>query len=148
MRWVKRIAVVLVAVLVGLTAALIGLMGYVSWKDEVSQRAYFNARPIVRSMRESTSLNGPNSPPAREAFLRLFRIGSNMGDVLAALAGEGFHRLLTSQQEVAESQVRCRFQESPNLYIAIFPMVWILHLGFDKTNKLEQVRVDKIPMAL
>jgi hypothetical protein len=147
MRWVKRIAVVLVAVLVGLTAALVGLIGYVSWKDEASQRAYFNARPIAKSMRESTPLNGPNSPPARDAFLRLFPIGSDMGDALAALAGEGFHCRLMSQQEVAESQVRCRFQESPNLYIVIFPMVWTLHLGFDKSNRLEHVRVDKIPMA-
>jgi len=81
-------------------------------------------------------------------LLKLFPIGSDMGDVLAALAGEEFHCLLTSQQEVAESQIRCRFQESPNLYIVIFPMVWTLHLGFDKTNKLEQVRVDKIPIAL
>ena len=71
-----------------------------------------------------------------------------MGDVLAGLAGEGFHCLLTSQQEAAESRVRCKFQESPNLYIAIFPMVWTLYLGFDKTNRLEQVRVDKIPIAL
>src|SRR2546423_8328622 len=102
MRWVKRIAVVLVAVLVGLTAALIGLMSYVSWKDESSQRTYFNARPIVKSMRESTSLNGPNSSPAREALLRLIPIGSDMGDVLAALAAEGFHCLLTGQQEAAE----------------------------------------------
>jgi len=49
---------------------------------------------------------------------------------------------MTNQQEVAESQVRCRFQEIPT-YTSRSSHGLILHLGFDKTNKLEQVRVDK-----
>ena len=148
MRWIKRIAFILIAVVFTLIAVVFGLMGFVIWKDERSKQAYFNARPIVKSLRESRSPNGPDSVPARDAFLRRFPIGSEMGDVLGSLAVEGFHCLLTSRLEAAASQVRCRLQENPDLIIVIFPMVWTLHLGFDKANKLEQVRVGQIPIAL
>jgi hypothetical protein len=141
MRWVKRIFSVLIA-------AVFGLIGLVYWRDERSQQAYFNARPIVKSLRKSDSRNGPDSVPARDVFVKRFPIGSDMGDVLGALAVEGFHCLLTSRMEAVESQMRCILQENPDLIIVIFPMVWTLHLEFDKANKLKQVRVDRIPIAL
>jgi hypothetical protein len=51
-------------------------------------------------------------------------------------------------EEAAESQVRCILQDNPDPIIVFFPMMWMLHLGFDKANKLDQVRVDQIPSAL
>jgi hypothetical protein len=144
MRWIKRIVFVFFV----LIAVVSGSIGFVSWRDERSKQAYFNARPIVKSLRESKSRNGPDSAPAKDAFLRRFPIGSDMGDVLGSLAVEGFQCLLTSRLEAAASQVRCSLQENPDLTIVIFPMVWTLYLGFDKANKLEQVRVDQIPIAL
>ena len=131
MRWIKRIIFVLIAVLSGLT-------GFVLWRDDRSQQAYFSTRPLIKSLNEANSRNGPDSVPARHAFLRRFPIGSDMGDVLGALAVEGFHCASTSRLETTESQVRCSLQENPDLIILFFPMMWILHLGFDKANKLER----------
>jgi hypothetical protein len=148
MRWIRRIIFVLIAVVFGLIAVLSGLTGFVLWRDDRSQQAYFNTRPLIKSLNEANSRNGPDSVPARHAFLRRFPIGSDMVDVLGALAVEGFHCALKSRLEAAESQVRCSLQENPDLIIVFFPMMWILHLGFDKANKLDQVRVDQIPSAL
>ena len=68
-----------------------------------------------------------------------------MGDDLGALAVAG---VSLHVEEAAESQVRCTLQDNPDPIIEFFPMMWILHLGFDKANKLDQVRVDRIPSAL
>src|SRR5262245_49948866 len=144
MRWITRIVFVLVAVF----AVLCGLTGFVLWRGARSQQAYCNTRPLIKSLNEANSRNGPDSVPARHAFLGQFPIGTDMGDVLSALAVDGFHCALTSRLEAAESQVRCSLQENPDLIIVFFPMMWILNLGFDKANKLDQVRVDQIPSAL
>ena len=132
-------------VLIGVLSLFIGS---ILWSDERSQQAYFNARPIAKSLRAANSRNGPYSVPARDAFLKRFPIGSDMGDILGVLAVEGFYCLLTSRLEAAESQTQCRLQESPHLIIVISPMVWTLHLGFDKANRLEQVHVDQFSSAL
>jgi|RhiMethySRZTD1v2_1073278.scaffolds.fasta_scaffold1140944_1 hypothetical protein len=141
MRWIKRIVFVLIAV-------LSGLIGFILCSDERSEQAYFMARPIAKSLRAANSRNGLHSVPARDALLMRFPIGSDMSDVLGALVGEGFYCLLTSRLEAAESQMQCTLQESPDLIIVIFPVLWTLHLSFDKANRLEQVRVDQFSSAL
>ena len=148
MRWIRRIIFVLIAVVFGLIAVLSGLTGFALWRDDRSQQAYFNTRPLLKSLNEANSRNGPDSVPARHAFLTRFPIGSDMGDVLGALAVEGFHCALRSRPEAAESQVQCSLQENPDPIIVFFPMMWTLHLGFDKAKKLDQLRIDQIPSAL
>src|SRR5215813_5727955 len=141
MRWFKRIFFILIAV-------LSGFIGFILWSDERSQQAYFNARPIAKSLRAASSRNGTYSVPARDAFLQRFPMGSDMGNIVGALAVEGFDCLLTSRFETAQSQMQCTLQESLDLIIVIFPVLWTLHLSFDKANRLEQVRVDQFSSAL
>jgi hypothetical protein len=141
MRWIKRIILVLIAV-------LSGLIGFILWSDERSQQAYFNARPIAKSLRAASSRNGPHSVPLRDAFLKRFPMGSDMGKIIGALAVEGFNCLLTSRFEAAQSQMQCTLQESPDLIIVISQVLFTLHLSFDKANRLEQVRVDQFSSAL
>jgi len=48
---VKRLVFVLIAV-------FSGLINFILWSDERSQQAYFNARPIAKSLRAASSRNG------------------------------------------------------------------------------------------
>lgn len=61
MRWIKRIVIILLAV-------LFGLMGFILCSDERSEQAYFTARPIAKSLRAANSRNGLHSDSARDAL--------------------------------------------------------------------------------
>src|SRR5258705_12404061 len=101
-------------------------------------------------VRECAELGAP--PSATPTSSKFFKV-CNFGKVCRIIDGvvecTASIRLIRDNVVVHEGKLcsssalltgRCSLQENPDLLIVIFPMVWTLRLGFDKANKLEQVR--------